>query len=77
MDTILGVGRSAAGAVGRKEPASRFATLVVAPVRGLLAWAERARQRRALLSLDDWMLKDIGLTRADVMHEYDKPIWRE
>jgi uncharacterized protein YjiS (DUF1127 family) len=46
-------------------------------MRVLLGWAERARQRRALLSLDDWMLKDIGLSRADVMREYDKPIWRE
>jgi uncharacterized protein YjiS (DUF1127 family) len=63
--------------VGHKEPASRFASAVIAAMWRLVGWAERARQRRALLSLDDWMLKDIGLSRADVMREYDKPIWRE
>jgi uncharacterized protein YjiS (DUF1127 family) len=77
MHTILGANRSAAGTVGHKEPASRFATIVVGAMWGLIGWAERARQRRALLSLDDWMLKDIGLSRADVMREYDKPVWRE
>lgn len=77
MDTILGTGRSTATTVGRKEPASRFPTIVVAVVRGLTGWAERARQRRALLALDDSMLKDIGVTRADVMRECDKPFWRE
>ncbi len=43
----------------------------------VLAWSERIRQRRALLTLDDWMLKDIGLSRADVMREYDKRFWQE
>jgi uncharacterized protein YjiS (DUF1127 family) len=42
----------------------------------LLAYYERARQRRALLGLDDRMLKDIGLTRADVDGECRKPFWR-
>jgi len=34
------------------------------------------RERRALASLDDWMLKDIGVSRADVEGELAKPIWR-
>jgi len=46
-------------------------------LRHILAWLERARGRQALLALDDWVLKDIGLTRADVMHESDKPFWQE
>jgi uncharacterized protein YjiS (DUF1127 family) len=77
MDTILGVNRSTAETVGHKGPASRFANIVAAAVWGVLGWAERARQRRALLALDEWMLKDIGLSHADVRHEYDKPFWRE
>jgi uncharacterized protein YjiS (DUF1127 family) len=33
------------------------------------------RQRRALASLDDARLDDIGLTRRDALREAQKPIW--
>jgi uncharacterized protein YjiS (DUF1127 family) len=42
----------------------------------LLANEERRRQRRALRALDDRLLKDIGLTRADVERECGRPYWR-
>lgn len=42
----------------------------------LLAWLERTRQRRLLVTLDDRMLDDIGLSRSDVLRESDKPFWR-
>jgi uncharacterized protein YjiS (DUF1127 family) len=42
----------------------------------VLAWLERARQRRQLQQLGDHMLKDIGLSRADVEAETSKPFWR-
>ncbi len=38
-------------------------------------WRARARQRHALSMLDDHMLRDIGLTRADVYRETMKPFW--
>ncbi len=43
----------------------------------LLTWQERVSQRHALAALDDRMLKDVGLTRADVEWETGKPFWRE
>jgi uncharacterized protein YjiS (DUF1127 family) len=39
-------------------------------------WLERRRQRRALLSLGEPMLKDIGLSRADVAGEAGKWFWQ-
>lgn len=39
-------------------------------------WFERASQRRRLASLPDHLLKDAGLSAADVEREVSKPIWR-
>ena len=42
----------------------------------LFTWVQRARDRQTLLRLDEHMLHDIGLSRADVDHEASKPFWR-
>jgi uncharacterized protein YjiS (DUF1127 family) len=42
----------------------------------LAVWAERHRQRRALLELSDHLLKDLGLSRADALREGGQPFWR-
>ncbi|HYD65677.1 DUF1127 domain-containing protein [Azospirillum sp.] len=42
----------------------------------LTAMVERARQRQALAKLDDALLRDIGLTRAEARREAEKPIWK-
>jgi uncharacterized protein YjiS (DUF1127 family) len=39
------------------------------------AWIEHHRQRRSLLELDDRMLRDIGLSHADVAAEASKHFW--
>jgi len=46
-------------------------------LRHILTWRERIRQRRALAMADDWLLKDVGVSRADVMRECDKAFWQE
>jgi uncharacterized protein YjiS (DUF1127 family) len=46
-----------------------------AAVRKLRRWWELARQRRQLASLSDNALKDLGLSRADVMQESERPFW--
>jgi uncharacterized protein YjiS (DUF1127 family) len=40
-------------------------------------WRARSAQRRALFRLDDCMLKDVGLSRADVEREAEKPFWQK
>jgi uncharacterized protein YjiS (DUF1127 family) len=42
----------------------------------LKAWWQRAYERQELLTLNDQMLRDIGITRCDAMREADKPFWR-
>ena len=44
--------------------------------RRFVRWGERRRQRQHLARLDDRMLRDLGLSRADVQIEIDKPFWR-
>jgi uncharacterized protein YjiS (DUF1127 family) len=40
-------------------------------------WHRRSRDRAKLAMLDDRMLRDIGVSRADVWYECNKPFWRE
>lgn len=40
-------------------------------------WRRRVRERDQLAKLDDRMLGDIGLTRADAEFLINKPFWRE
>lgn len=39
-------------------------------------WHTRVEQRKHLLELDDRLLHDLGLTRADAIVESRKPFWR-
>jgi uncharacterized protein YjiS (DUF1127 family) len=41
----------------------------------LLLWWERYRQRRALNTLSEHMLNDMGLTRGDAGRESEKRFW--
>jgi uncharacterized protein YjiS (DUF1127 family) len=49
---------------------------LAAGIERLLLWHEISRQRKHLAVMDDRMLRDIGLTRADVAREAEKPFWR-
>ena len=65
-------------------PCSRPASFLAAAVGATVLWAadglarsyQRYRERRALQRLDDHMLSDIGIGRADVDLEANKPFWR-
>jgi uncharacterized protein YjiS (DUF1127 family) len=68
------------GAAGDRFDASCLRGEILAAVfRGfeiLLLWQRRANQRHAMAQLDDRMLRDLGLSRADVVWESRKPFWR-
>ncbi|HEX2555688.1 MAG TPA: DUF1127 domain-containing protein [Microvirga sp.] len=51
--------------------------LLLRGVETLERWGARHGQRRALLSLSDHLLHDIGRSRADAEAEGGKPFWRD
>jgi uncharacterized protein YjiS (DUF1127 family) len=42
----------------------------------LYLWHARRTQRQALMQMGDHQLKDIGISRSDAVHEWQKPFWR-
>ena len=62
------------GAVLRGSPLRALAALACAR---LLRWHQLSRERRALLALDERMLKDIGVTRAEAEREARRPFWSD
>ena len=53
-----------------------LSVLIVNAMDTVLDWQDRARQRHRLGELDDHLLRDIGLSRADLERESSKPFWR-
>jgi uncharacterized protein YjiS (DUF1127 family) len=43
----------------------------------LMFWCDRAAQRRRLAQLDDRMLRDIGVGRAEAYRESSKLFWQD
>ena len=65
-----------------KQTASPVAALVTAlvnlpehAVATAITWQQRVNERQHLRDLDDRMLSDMGLSRADVDKEVAKPFW--
>jgi uncharacterized protein YjiS (DUF1127 family) len=53
-----------------------LADRLFAAVGQVLLWYGRARERRALAELDDHLLRDIGVSRAEAEREITKPFWQ-
>ena len=64
----------------QKQPSSRvwqnIHALLARGLDVLHTWQQRHRGRCALLQLDDWLLKDLGYSRAAAAREARKPFWR-
>ena len=64
--------RGALLALAAVELAAAFALYAIMLA---VACQQRVRERRALAALDDRMLRDIGISRADAERETSKPFW--
>lgn len=62
--------------IARRGNAGSVSGAVIRISDTLHLWYERAVSRRRLASLDAHLLRDIGLTEADVWEEARKPFWR-
>ena len=71
IDTVRSAGRIAPAGLG-----GSVRRAVVATVGLLLTWQQRARERHTLAAMDEHIMRDLGLSRVDVMVERDKPFWR-
>jgi uncharacterized protein YjiS (DUF1127 family) len=74
---IAGSLERAAGPKARPGTTPAVWDILVAAAVTIELWMERARQRRQLARLNDFQLKDIGLSRADVENEVSRPFWRQ
>lgn len=62
----------------RRGPARQSAGAVAGRWFAMLReWRRRARDRAGLVALDDRMLADSGISRADAEVLGNKPFWRE
>ncbi len=59
-----------------RDVIARLARLPLAILGILLVWQERGQQRRHLAALDDRLLRDMGMSRADAAREAAIPFWR-
>lgn len=72
-EATFGAGASAVGAA--KALGAALWTLPERTADALYEWQRRASDRHHLRQLDDRLLEDIGLSRADVEGEAGKPFW--
>lgn len=72
-----GLYTAAPGAVPAADRVTRVARRPLWRLLDLLfSVMERRKQRQALMGLDDYLLKDIGISRSEAEQEVSKPFWR-
>jgi uncharacterized protein YjiS (DUF1127 family) len=74
-DTTLSAGPGRAAASVRRPRLGRWRAALATIGASLRTWRQRSRSRRALQSLTDHDLRDIGLTPTHAWREAQKPFW--
>jgi uncharacterized protein YjiS (DUF1127 family) len=69
-------GRTSVALGHRRRTRSSLKRLATRLFDRLQAWQEHAHSRRVLASLDERMLRDIGIDRATAVKESTTPFWR-
>lgn len=64
-------------ATARPAPAAKQAGRIKNLLGTLLTWQSRADGRKRLGELDDRLLADMGISRAEAQYESSKPFWKE
>ncbi len=75
MAVVSALGNLGHARVHAQEP-KRFGLGLLRALEVVERWFDRHAQRQALLELDDHMLRDIGLSRADAASEASKRFWQ-
>jgi len=76
-DTTLAAGRTGPIVATQSSPRpNRWRAALAAVGAGFMALLREERSRRALLSLSDHQLRDVGLTRADAGRKDWKSFWQ-
>ena len=57
-------------------PITQISTIVASAANRIVLWCARARERHALSELDEYLLRDVGLTRSEAHRESVQPFWR-
>ena len=60
----------------RQTQSSYISEGLVALFNRVSDWSERRRARNHLYQMPDYILHDIGVSRAEVENEYEKPFWK-
>lgn len=76
MTSIVRFGRYQVILVKRESAQSRWLQSLNKIATKVREYRENSRQRRQLAQLPDYLLKDIGITRADALKEAEKPFWQ-
>ena len=65
--------------IGQEHQGSSFLheqNILIRALDAVFTWQQRARERRALMRLDERALHDLALTRDSADAEASKPFWR-
>ena len=75
--TVIGSRTPAIAGRGQRRPRACARRRARSAARDCGEWRRRARDRAELAALDDRMLADIGISRAEAEFLSGKPFWRE